>query len=293
MYNIADLQSFVALAKSGGITSAAAQQGISAATASHRLAKLESSLNVTLVHRNSRSFRLTEEGQLFLERVETILEELQQAELEIGSGTAQLRGHLRVTMSPWILSRFVMPVLPEFRRQHPDLSVEFLAVDRYVPLVEEAQDCAIRVGQLADSSLIAAKLCDNHRIICAAPRFLEEQGRPELIEDLRDAPWVCLPWQTRFDLVDRKGRKRQISVARSVAVSNSDMLTAGAIEGLGFAVKSRLAVQDELDAGALVEVMPGRLHAPEAPISFVYSAETRSSSKTRAFLDLARVAFRR
>ena len=293
MYNIADLQTFVSLAKSGGITSAAAQQGISAATASHRLAKLEDRLNVTLVHRNSRSFRLTEEGQLFLERVEAILEDLQQAELEIGSGASNLRGHLRVTMSPWILSRFLMPVLPGFRRQHPDLTVEFLAVDRYVPLVEEGQDCAIRVGQLADSSLIATKLCDNHRIICAAPRFLEEAGRPDSIEDLRDAAWVCLPWQTRFDLVDRKGRKRQISVGRSVAVSNSDMLTAGAVEGLGFAVKSRRAVEEELDRGLLVEVMPGRLHAPEAPISFVYSAETRSSTKTRAFLDLARTAFRR
>jgi len=293
MYNLADLQSFVALAKSGGITSAASQQGLSAATVSHRLAKLEDSLGVTLVHRNSRSFRLTEEGLLFLERVESVLEELQQAEQEIGSGTSKLRGHLRVTLSPWILSRFIMPVLPGFRRQHPDLSVEFLAVDRYVPLVEEGQDCAIRVGRLADSSLIAVKLSDNQRIICAAPRFMDEQGHPDSIEDLRDAPWVCLPWQTRFDLVDRKGRKRQISVGRSVAVSNSDMLTAGAIEGLGFAVKSRLAVQDELEKGQLVEVMAGRLHAPEAPISFVYSAEARASSKTRAFLDLARAAFRR
>ncbi|GAA0773249.1 hypothetical protein GCM10009077_07240 [Roseibium denhamense] len=230
---------------------------------------------------------------MFLERVDVILDELQQAELEVGSGSAKLRGHLRMTLSPWILSRFLLPVLGPFRTEHPDLSIEFLAVDRFVPLVEEAQDCAIRVGQLADSALVAQKLCDNHRIICASPRLLDVVGVPETVDDLQDSPWVCLPWQTQFPVNDAKGRKRNVSVARSLAVSNSDMLTVGAVEGLGLAVKSRMAVREELEAGSLVEVLPGSLHGPEAPIWFVSPKESRAGRKTRAILQIARQAFRR
>lgn len=293
MYSIPDLQTFVIVARNGGITSAANNLGISSATTSHRIAKLEQALNVTLFHRNSRTFRLTDEGQVFLERVDAILDDLQQAELEVGSGTTRLRGHLRVTMSPWILSRFIMPVLREFRQENPDLTIEFLAVDRFVPLVEEAQDCAIRVGRLPDSSLVAQKLSDNERIICASPSLLKAAGEPKCVEDLRDSPWVCLPWQTRFDVNDARGRKRQFTVSRSVAVSNSDMLTVGAVEGLGLVIKSRMAVKSELDNGALVEVLPGCLHAPEAPIWFVFAPESRAGRKTKAFHEVAKRAFRR
>ncbi|WP_029064468.1 LysR family transcriptional regulator [Labrenzia sp. DG1229] len=293
MYSIPDLQTFVSVAKTGGITSAARHLGISTATTSHRIAKLERVLKVTLFHRNSRTFRLTDEGQVFLERVDTVLEDLQQAELDVGSGTASLRGHLRVTMSPWILSRFIMPEMREFREIHPDLTIEFLAVDRFVPLVEEGQDCAIRVGQLDDSSLVAQKLSDNERIICASPDLLSNSGEPKSVEDLKDAPWVCLPWQTRFDVNDARSRKRSFAVSRSVAVSNSDMLTAGAVEGLGLAIKSRMAVKDELDNGILVEILPGCLHSPEAPVWFVSAPESRAGRKTKAFRDVARRSFRR
>lgn len=292
MYSVPDLQTFVTVAKCGGITSAAVELGLSAATVSHRIVKLESALNVTLFHRNSRNFRLTDEGQVFLERVEAILEDLQQAEIEVGSRTPHLRGHLRVTLSPWILSRFVLPQLAVFRKQHPDLTLEFLAVDRFVSLVEEGQDCAIRVGKLSDSALIARKLSDNDRIVCASPGFLADHGEPTSIEELRDKPWVCLPWQTQHDVKDIRGRKRRMSVSRSIFVSNSNMLTSGALEGLGLAVKSRLAVKEELESGRLVEVMPGCLDAPDAPISFVYAAEGRAGRKIKSFYEFTKEAFR-
>ncbi len=292
MYSIPDLETFVAVARGGGITAAARQLGISGATVSHRIGKLEQVLKVTLFLRNSRSFALTDEGRIFLERIEGILDDLYQAEAEAGGGNTSLRGHLRVTLSPWILSRFIMPHLGGFRRAHPQLAIEFLAVDRFVSLVEERQDCAIRVGQLTSSSLIARKLSRNDRIICASPGFLSEYGVPRTIGDLQDAPWVCLPWQMRFDLRAPNGTVGQIAIRPNVTVSHSDMLTEGAAQGLGLAVKSRLAVQEELDAGKLVEVMPGTLHPSEAPIWFVTSPDARSGRKTKAFADLCAVAFR-
>ena len=288
MYSIPDLQTFVAVARQGGITAGAVQTGISAATASHRIAKLEDKLGVQLFHRNSRTFTLTDEGMLFLERLEPILQDLAQAETDVGGRHVSLRGHLRATMSPWILSRFIMPHLPAFRRAHPDLTIEFLTVDRFVPLVEERQDCAIRVGNLADSSLIGRKLSDNHRMICAAPSFLARHGTPRTEADLAAALWVCMPWQMHLDL---KGARKRLRMQRNVAVSNSDMLTEAAVQGLGLAVKSKLAVAQELERGDLVEVMPGTLNPADAPIWFLCPPEGRNSRKTMAFRDLVITAF--
>ncbi|MES0861997.1 LysR family transcriptional regulator [Ruegeria sp. SCPT10] len=287
MYHVNDLLTFVSVAKTGGVGSAAQALGISAATVSHRIAKLEEVLNLKLFHRNSRRVQLTNEGLIFLDRIEPLLSDLREAELEAGSGKGALRGHLRVTLSPWILSRFIMPLLDEFQTEHPDLTIEFLAVDRYVSLVDEGIDCAIRVGKLSDSNLRARKLCDNDRIICASPEFFARHGTPTSVEDLRQMRWACLPWQTRFDTYEG-----QLSVARRIAVSNSDMLTDAAVQGLGLAVKSRLAVQRELEEGALVEALSGLLKSPAAPISFVHAGSNTPGRKVRAFSELADQAFR-
>ncbi|MEM8659042.1 MAG: LysR family transcriptional regulator, partial [Pseudomonadota bacterium] len=274
-----------------GVTSGARRVGISPATASHRLGKLEAALNLTLLHRNSRSIRLTDEGQIFFERTRGILSDLAQAERDAGSGASALTGHLRVTMSPWILSRFVMPALPAFQRKHPDLTLEFLAVDRYVSLSAEGQDCAVRVGQMSDSAMVARKLGDNDRVICASPDLLAEHGTPTATQELVDAPWVCLPWQRRLALRDAKGRKRDATVGSRVLVSNSDMLTMAVVQGLGLAVKSRLAIREELQEGRLVEVLPGKLWEPSAPIWFVYPPEGRAGHKTKVFGDLLHTVF--
>lgn len=293
MYSIADLETFVAVARRGGITAAARQLAISAATTSHRIAKLEAALGVTLFHRDSRRVALSDEGMLFLERVEPILADLQQAEIDAGGGDRALRGHLRITLSPWILSRFILPELAAFRERHPELTLEFLAVDRYVPLVEEGQDCAVRVGALADSALIARKLSDNDRILCAAPSLLAHLPELATLDDLQIAPWVCLPWQMQVDAAEPGGARRRIALPRSVVVSNSDMLTEAATEGLGLAVKSRLAVARELASGALVEVMPGALDPSTAPIWFLCPPSGRVSRKTVEFGKLAQKAFQR
>jgi len=291
MYSIGDLEAFTAVARFHGVSQAARALNIAPATVSHRISKLEHALRITLFYRTSRALTLTDEGRIFYERVEAILADLRQAEQEAGSGTTQLRGHLRVTMSPWILSRFIMPKLATLRQAHPDLTLEFLAVDRMVALAEEGQDCAIRVGQLADSALRAQKLCDNDRLICASPDFLNRYGVPKTFEHLADAPWVSLPWQQRIDVTDAGGRKRTIRLARNVEVSSSSALTDGAANGLGLAIKSRLAIKRELDEGVLVEVLPGRLHSPEAPVWFVYPAEVRTGRKLELFRNVSVEAF--
>ncbi len=292
MYSIDDLKTFVAIAEAQGVTAAARRIGISPATASHRLNKLETALKLTLFHRNSRMLRLTNEGQIFFERSEVILADLAQAERDAGSGSAELTGHIRVTMSPWILSRFVLPRLPHFQLQHPQLTFDFLAVDRFVSLSAEGQDCAVRVGSLSDSALVARKLCDNQRIICAAPELLARFGVPTDEKSVLDLPWVCLPWQKRISFSDAKGKRKDVSVRSSVLVSNSDSLTDAVVQGLGLAIKSRLAVKEELENESLVQVCPDLLWGPDAPISFVYPPEARSASKTEVFGKFVAECFR-
>lgn len=291
MYSIDDLRTFITIAESAGVTAGARRLGIAPATASHRLSKLEDALQLTLFHRNSRVLRLTAEGQVFFDRIQGILDDLSQAEREAGSGLAELSGHVRVTMSPWILSRFILPALPDFTARHPKLTFEFLAVDRYVGLAAEGLDCAVRVGQLQDSGLVARKLADNERVICCAPSFRAKHGPFQSVADLLKAAWVTLPWQTRFGVQDSLGRRQDVTVSGAVLVSNSDMMTEAAVQGLGLAVKSKLAIKNELEDRRLVEVLPGTLWEPSAPIWFVFSPETRVSQKTRLFGELAETAF--
>ena len=292
MYSINDLRTFVAVARTGGLSAAARSMGISVATTSHRISKLEGALDASLFFRNNRSVRLTDEGQLFLERIEPILEDLRVAEHDAGRGAGKLRGHLRVTLSPWILSRFIMPALPRLLDENPALSIEFIAVDRYVSLVEEGVDCAIRVGVLPDSALMARKLCDNERILCAAPEFLESFGTPSNLAELSQCRWVCLPWQTRFEVCASEDSAAQITPTNRVTVSNSDSLTDAATQGIGVAVKSRLAVHTELKTGSLVEVMPGSLKSSDAPVAFVHAKGATVGRKTQAFGKIAELAFR-
>lgn len=293
MYSVIDLETFVEIAERGGITVAADSLGISAATVSHRLTKLESSLSVTLFHRSSRTCKLTDEGQRFYDRVQIILEDLKEAEVEIGSRGSSLRGTLRVTVAPWVLSRFILPNLDAFRSNHPDLQIEFLAADRYVSLIEERQDCAIRVGRLDDSSFLAQKIAENHRILCASPEYLARHGTPEHIDDLINHHWICLPWQKEWHVFDKNQLARLVGPTKPLFVSNADMLTEAAKQHLGITMKSHLAVAQEIADGSLAEVLPGLLVAAEAPISFLRPANARNSRKIDAFMSFAKECFRK
>jgi len=127
-----ELKTFVEIADRHGISAAADSLGVSPATVSQRLAKLEERLGVVLFHRNSRHVSLTKEGVIYYERVLGILELMNEADLEIGGVGGQITGHLRVTLAEWILTRFILPKLPEFQAQYPNLTLEFLTVDRTV-----------------------------------------------------------------------------------------------------------------------------------------------------------------
>lgn len=200
MYSLNELETFIAIVENKGIHAAASVQQVSPATVSLRLSKLEKALSTVLVFRDSRKFGLSPAGEVFYQRVGDILEALRDAEYQIGARGSSVSGILRVTMPPWVFSKFVMPKLMEFEQAYPDLKLDFLINDQFVNVVEDKQDVAIRVGKLADSGLLARKLANNSRLLCAAPEYLARAGHPRSVDDLANHRWVVLPWQRQLKM---------------------------------------------------------------------------------------------
>ena len=285
MYNLTDLQTFVSIVDNNSIHGAAAAQQVSVATVSLRLSKLEKALSTVLVFRDSRKLELSSAGEVFYQRVCAILEALRDAEYQIGARRSSISGVLRVTMPPWIFSKFVMPRLMEFEQQFPDLKLEFLINDQFVNVVEDKQDVAVRVGSLSDSAMLARKLCDNHRILCASPLYLERYGTPDSLARLAEHRWVVLPWQRQLKMQE-SGKVRTFNVDARFTVSNSDYMTQALLAGHGIGIKSYIAIREALQSGSLVEVLPGMLASGEAPVWFLKPQNSLTTRKTEAFFDM-------
>ena len=290
MYNLTDLQTFVSIVDNNSIHGAAAAQQVSVATVSLRLSKLEKALSTVLVFRDSRKLELSSAGEVFYQRVCAILEALRDAEYQIGARRSSISGVLRVTMPPWIFSKFVMPRLMEFEQQFPDLKLEFLINDQFVNVVEDKQDVAVRVGSLSDSAMLARKLCDNHRILCASPRYLERYGTPDSLARLAEHRWVVLPWQRQLKMQE-SGKVRTFNVDARFTVSNSDYMTQALLAGHGIGIKSYIAIREALQSGSLVEVLPGMLASGEAPVWFLKPQNSLTTRKTEAFFDFMQSVF--
>ena len=290
MYNLNDLETFVSIVENKSIHAAATAQQVSPATVSLRLSKLEKSLSTVLVFRDSRKLELSSAGALFYQRVGAILEALRDAEYQIGARRSTISGVLRVTMPPWIFSKFVMPNLMRFEQQYPDLKLDFLINDQFVNVVEDKQDVAVRVGNLPDSALLGRKLANNHRLLCASPRYLERHDTPTTLDQLSQHRWVVLPWQRQLKMQEFK-KVSTFNVDARFTVSNSDYMTQALIAGHGLGIKSYIAIREELENGSLVEVLPNVLASCEAPIWFLKPQNSLMTRKTEAFFDFMKDIF--
>ena len=291
MYSLRELETFVAVVENGGIVSAASALRLSPATVSLRLSKLEKALKTVLVFRDSRKLKLSPAGEVFYQRVGHILDALSEAEHQIGAKGSDVRGTLRATMPPWVFSRFVMPNLARFEQAYPDLILDFLINDHFVNVVEDKQDVAIRVGKLADSALLARKLINNHRLLCASPEYLARYGVPRSLADLQHHYWVCLPWQRQLK-VKEGGQASTLNVRTRFTVSNSDNMTQAVIAGHGIGIKSLIAVKEELQSGILVEILPGLLADNDAPVWFLKPQNSLATRKTDVFFHFMQSVFK-
>ena len=172
-------ESFVSVATRGSLSAAARAEGVAPAIMGRRLDALEAHLGVKLLVRTTRRLSLTTEGSAFLEDCQRLLTEVAHAEASVSAGGIQASGHLRITAPAGFGRRHVAPLVPRFHAEHPEVRISLNLSDRVVDLAAEGFDCAVRVGDLPDSSLVSVRIADNRRLCVAAPAYLQRRGTPQ------------------------------------------------------------------------------------------------------------------
>jgi len=184
MDKLKQMESFVSVATRGSLTAAAIAEGVAPAIMGRRLDALEERLGVKLLVRTTRRISLTHEGSAFLEDCQRLLADIGNAEASVSAGGVKASGHLRITAPAGFGRRHVAPLVPRFRELHADVTISLNLSDRVVDIAGEGYDCAVRVGDMPDSSLVSVRMADNRRLCVATPEFLRRHGKPEQPQDL-------------------------------------------------------------------------------------------------------------
>jgi DNA-binding transcriptional LysR family regulator len=291
---ITGMEIFARAAKAGSLSAAARQLGVSAGMATKHLDALERRLGVRLFQRTTRRLSLTEPGRQYLEALARVLPELQEVEATIASQRVEASGTLRLNTPVSFGVRHIAPLIHVFTQKHPNVTVDLGLNDRYVDLVDEGWDLAIRVGRLKDSRLVSRKFADSAMLICAAPPYWAKSGRPTRIQELSKhnclgftIPTFAGPDEWWFG----RDRDVRVPVKGSLRTNNGDALMAAAVTGLGVVYQPDFIVGDAILRG---ELEPVSLDVPTSDlggIHVLYSLDHSPPAKARAMIDFLVSAF--
>ncbi|ALT78641.1 LysR family transcriptional regulator [Paucibacter sp. KCTC 42545] len=258
MDRLKQIESFVSVATRGSLTAAAAVEGVAPAVMGRRIDALEARLGVKLLLRTTRRITLTHEGSAFLEDCQRLLVEFANAESSVSAGGVKASGLLRLTAPAGFGRRHVAPLVPDFLALHPDVSVSLNLSDRVVDIAGEGYDCAVRLGDLPDSSLVSQRLADNRRLCVGAPAYLKRAGAPKHPSEL--ARHACLMlssdasqtrgWAFRID-----GELSHLRPSGRLDCSDGQVLHDWCLRGLGLAWRSTWEVEQDIAAGRLQTVL--------------------------------------
>ncbi|MFN5166467.1 MAG: LysR family transcriptional regulator [Pseudomonadota bacterium] len=293
MDRLKQIESFVAVATKGSLTAAAHAEGVAPAVIGRRIDALEERLGVKLLRRTTRRITLTHEGAAFLEAGQRLLVDLASAEASVSAGGVKASGHLRITAPAGFGRRHVAPLVPGFIAQHPEVSLSLNLSDRVIDIVNEGYDCAIRVGDLPDSSLVSARLADNRRRCVAAPGYLERAGTPAAPAELMRHECLTLSSdasQTRgwAFLVD--GQVTHLRPRGRLDCSDGPVLHQWCLAGLGIAWRRTWEVDADLAAGRLVAVLE-EFAAPPNGIYAVFPQRKHMPLRVRLWIEHIRQRF--
>lgn len=267
-------------------STAARRLGIAKSAVSRHISLLEKSVGVRLLNRTTRSLSLTEIGEIYYQSCARIVAEAEDATRRITRLQDQLSGTLRVA-SPIILgNRFIAPLLVDFMRLHPSLNVELLLEDQVVDMVDSGIDVGIRVGWLKDSGLVARKIGESPRLLCASPDYIERRGKPEKPEQLSDHDSIIfslLPTPYHWRFVKNRKEKR-VQIKGQVKTNNADAVRSFLLSGAGLAALSDFLVADDIKAGRLVQLLPD-YDCGSAGIYAVFMDRRYQQAKVRLFID--------
>lgn len=291
MNSLKQMESFVAVVKFGSLSAAARQDGVVAAVMGRRLDALENRLGVKLLVRTTRSLTLTQEGSAFYEDCLRILAELSEAEAAVASGSTRARGHLRVSAPAGFGRRHVAPHACAFQQANPDIKLTLDLSDRIVDLLRERIDCAIRISDLADSSLVALRLAQNRRVVVAAPAYLARCGIPRTLEDLNEHACLTLgESQSRGWSFVVDGVAVNLRVSGVLECNDGAVLHDWALAGRGLAWRSLWEVKDDLSEGRLVSVLD-QFSSPDYPVFAVVPQRKFLPLRVRHFIDYLKAVY--
>jgi DNA-binding transcriptional LysR family regulator len=293
MDRLKQIETLVSVASRSSLTAAARAEGVAPAVVGRRIDALEERLGVKLLLRTTRRITLTHEGSAFLEDCQRLLADLANAEASVSAGGVKASGHLRVTAPAGFGRRHVAPLVPRFIAQHPDVSVSLNLSDRVVDIVNEGVDCAVRVGDLSDSSLVSVRLADNRRLCVAAPAYLQRAGTPQTPADL--ARHECLTLssdasQTRGWAFMIDGTLTHLRPSGRLDCSDGQVLHDWCLAGMGIAWRSTWEVEREVSAGRLQVVLDG-FAAPPNGIFAVFPQRKHLPLRVRLWIDFIKHSY--
>ncbi len=293
MARFKQIESFVAVATKGSLTAAALADDVAPAVIGRRIDALEERLGVKLLMRTTRRITLTHEGSAFLEDCQRLLADLANAEASVSAGGVKASGHLRITAPAGFGRRHVAPLVPEFIAQHPDVSLSLNLSDRVVDIVNEGFDCAVRVGDLPDSSLVSVRLADNRRLCVAAPAYLQRAGAPARPTDLMRHACLTLSSdasQTRGWAFTVDGELIHLRPGGPLDCSDGQVLHEWCLRGLGLAWRSTWEVEQDVAAGRLQVVLQD-FAAPPNGIFAVFPQRKHLPLRVRLWIDFVKHSY--
>ena len=250
MTAISDLDIFARVARTGNMSMAGREMGLSPAVVSKRISLLEDRLGARLFQRTTRQLTLTETGEGYFKRVVDILSLVEEAEDYVSRRNVKPRGTLKIS-APTSFSRLhITPHLPAFLSRYPEIEIDMQLTDNFVDIIREGFDLAIRIGELEDSSLVARKLAKENRVLCAAPKYLESAGTPKTLEDLDAHNCLLAGAQDEWRL-DGPNGPHELRVKGNIRSNSADFIRSALIQGLGIACRATWDVGPELASGAL------------------------------------------
>jgi DNA-binding transcriptional LysR family regulator len=293
MSKLKQLESFVSVAARGSLTAAAHAEGVAPAIMGRRLDALEERLGVKLMLRTTRRITLTHEGSAFLEDCQRLLSDLANAEASVSAGGVKASGHLRITAPAGFGRRHVAPLVPKFYGLHPEVTISLNLSDRVVDIAGEGFDCAVRVGDMPDSSLVSVRMADNRRLCVATPAYLARHGTPQTPAEL--SRFHCLTLSS--DASQTRGWSFQVPVpggpsteviymrpAGPLDCSDGQVLHDWCLAGHGIAWRSIWEVEAEIAAGALVAVLED-FSAPPNGVYAVFPQRKHLPLRVRLWID--------
>jgi DNA-binding transcriptional LysR family regulator len=281
---ISDLEIFARVARTGNMSAAGREMGLSPAVISKRISQLEDRLGARLFQRTTRHLTLTETGAGYFKRVVDILSLCEEAEDFVSRRNTKPRGALKVTMPTTFARLHIAPYLGAFLARYPDIELDVHLTDSFIDIIRDGFDLAIRIGELEDSSLVARKIAPDNRFICASPAYLEKHGVPTSLSDLDLHNCLSAGAQDMWRLEGPEGQ-RHLRTNGNIRSNSGELIREALRSGLGIGLRSTWDVGEELKSGELKVVLPQYRGSSNVAIYAVYPCREFMPAKVNVLIE--------